>query len=77
MTEPNQQDKEPPVAIYRAFQQIEEMLTSSEQAISVCSSGPDSVLGQKWQFLTISLLVRKYGEHLPESYFVLLLRAAI
>jgi hypothetical protein len=77
MTEPNQQDKEPPVAIYRALQQIEEMLTSSEQAISVCSSGPDSVLWQKWQFLKISLLVRKYWGHLPESYFVPLLRAAI
>lgn len=77
MTEPNKQDKAPPAAIYRALQQIEEMLTSSEDAISVCSYGPDSVLWQKWQFLKISLLVRKHWEHLPEAYFAPLLRAAI
>ena len=74
MTEPN---KPPPVAISRALQQIEDMLTSSEEAISVSSCGPDSVLWQKWQFLTNSLLVRKRWEHLPEAYFVPLLRAAI
>jgi|GEM_PF-6988817 hypothetical protein len=77
MTEPNTQDKVPPVAIYRALQQIESMLTSSEEAISVCSSGPDSALWQKWQFLKTSLLVRRHWDHLPEAYFVLLLRAAV
>ena len=39
MTEPN---KPPPVAIYRALQQIEDMLTSSEEAISV-KMGKDRV----------------------------------
>ena len=77
MTEHNTQDKAPPVAIYRALRQIEDLLTSSEEPLSVCSQGPDSVLWQKWQFLKISLLVRKHWEQLPETYFAPLLRAAV
>lgn len=77
MTEPNKQDKAPPAVLYYALQQIEEMLTSSAEAISVCSYGPDSALWQKWQFLKISLLVRKRWEHLPETYFAPLLRVVI
>lgn len=71
------QGKAPPAAVYRTLQQIEDMLTSSEEAISVCSYGPASVLWQKWQFLKTSLLVRKHWTYLPEAYFVPLLRAAI
>jgi hypothetical protein len=77
MTEPNTQDKAPPEAIYRALQQIKGLLTSSEQAISVCSSGPASVLWQTWQFLKTCLLVRRHRDHFPEAYFVPLLCAAI
>jgi hypothetical protein len=42
MAEQNPSDKAPPVAIARALRQIENMLTSSEEAISVCSRGPEA-----------------------------------
>lgn len=66
MAEKNEQQKAPPVAIYRALRQIEDMLTSSEGEVSVCTQGPESVLWQKWQFLKTSLQVRKQWKHLPE-----------
>lgn len=53
------------------------MLTSSDEPLSVCSQGPDSVLWQKRQVFTISLLVRKRWKRLPETYFAPLLRAAV
>jgi len=77
MTAPNKLGKDPPVAIYRALRQIEEMLTSSEEAISVRTPGPESVLWQKWPFLKSSLVVRKHWERLAEAYCAPLLRAAV
>jgi hypothetical protein len=77
MAEQNEQEKAPPVAIYRALRLIEDVLTSSEGEISVSTHGPESVLWQKWQFLKTSLLVRKQWEHLPEAYFAPLIHTAV
>jgi hypothetical protein len=74
MAERNEKEKPPPVAIYRALRQVEDLITSSEGEPSLHTQGPESLLWRKRHFLRTSLLVRKQWEHLPEAYFAPLMR---
>jgi hypothetical protein len=77
MVERNEQGKPPPVAIYRALRQLEDVLAPFGGKPSWHTHGPDSSVERKRRFLKTSLLVRKQWQHLPETYFAPLMRLAI
>lgn len=77
MVESKETGKPPPVAIYRALRQLEDLLASFEGEPTWHTHGPNSLVGRKRRFLKTTLLVRKQWRHLPDSYFGPLMRLAI